>query len=247
MFDKLKAATIHLLLSAIVIGSFLLLVYFIWYPYPFYITEGLSHITLILLGVDLVLGPVMTLVLYKKGKKYLLFDLAIVIAIQFSAFIYGAMTIAEGRPVYIVFATDVYKTVPPAMIDINTLKDKSLNYSLFSKPIYIYATAPKDPKKREELMWSTLEGGKDIELLPQYYQSYQENFSAITQKKGSYNYNKKLKTESILNKQLRTALKKQNLKKEQIGLFPLFGNEKKVIAIVNMENGNIVDFLNTAP
>ena len=124
MLDKLKASAIHLLISAIIIGFFLLIVYFLWYPYPLYITEGLSQITIILLGVNLVLGPVMTFILYKKGKKYLLFDLSIVIAIQLSAFAYGAMTIAEGRPVYIVFATDIFKTVPHAMIDINTLKDK---------------------------------------------------------------------------------------------------------------------------
>ena len=190
MYDKLKAAGLHLLISAIVIGSFLLIVYFIWYPYPFYITEGLSHITIILLGVDLVLGPLMTLILYRKGKKYWLFDLSIVLILQLSAFAYGAVTIAEGRPVYIVFATDVFKTVPSSMIDRSTLKDKSLDYSLFSRPIYIYATVPNDPKEREKLMWSALQEGKDIEVLPHYYQNYQANLSSVIKKKDGYDYQK---------------------------------------------------------
>ena len=232
MLDKLKASGLHLLISALFIGSFLLVVYLLWYPYPLYITEGLSQITIILLGVDLVLGPIMTLILYKKGKKYLLLDLSIVVAIQFGAFIYGAITIADGRPVYIVFATDVFKTVSPSMIDISTLKDDTLRYSLFSKPIYIYATAPSDRQKRTELMWSTLSGGKDIEQLPEYYQNYQQNLAAVQAKNNSSNYKNKV----ALNTEL-----------EQAGLYPFIGNEKMGIVLINLENGKILDYLNAIP
>ena len=245
MYDKLKAAGLHLLVSAIVIGSFLLIVYFIWYPYPFYITEGLSHITIILLGVDLVLGPLMTLILYRKGKKYWLFDLSIVLILQLSAFAYGAVTIAEGRPVYIVFATDVFKTVPPSMIDRSTLKDKSLDYSLFSRPIYIYATAPSDPKEREKLMWSTLQEGKDIEVLPHYYQNYQAHLFHIIQRNEGYKYYKKIKINDVLNRQYKTILIKHGLTQEQIGLFTLLGHEKEVIVIINLNDGIIIGMLDT--
>ncbi len=69
ILDKFKASAIHLTISAIIIGVFLFLVYSIWYPYPLYVTEGLSEITIILLGVDLVLGPIMTLILYRKDKN----------------------------------------------------------------------------------------------------------------------------------------------------------------------------------
>ncbi len=244
MYNKLKAAGLHLLISAIVIGSFLLIVYFIWYPYPFYITEGLSHITIILLGVDLVLGPLMTLILYRKGKKYWLFDLSIVLILQLSAFAYGAVTIAEGRPVYIVFATDVFKTVPPSLIDTHDLKDKSLDYSLLSTPIYIYAIAPSDPKEREKLMWSALEEGKDIELLPEYYQNYQANLFHIIQRKEGYKYYKKIKINDELNHQYKAILIKHDLTEEQSGLFTLFGNEKEVIVMVNLNNGKIIGMLN---
>ncbi len=240
--DKVKASGVHLFLSAIIIGFFLLIVYFLWYPYPLYITEGLSQITLILLGVDLVLGPIMTFILYKKGKKYLLLDLSIVVAIQFCAFIYGAITIADGRPAYLVFATDVYKTVSPSMIDINTLKNKKLKYSLFSGPIYIYATAPDDPKERESLMWSTLSGGKDIEQLPKYYQHYTSNLSLI--RKKNRNYEKKLKQSPDLKKQLIEIRKKNLLSAEQTGLYPFAGNKKRIVVVINLDNGKLLDYLN---
>lgn len=247
MWDKIKAASLHLFFSAIIIGAFLLIVYFVWYPYPLYITEGLSQITIILLGVDLVLGPIMTLILFKKGKKYLLFDIAIVITIQLSAFLYGAYTIANGRPVYIVFATDAFKTVSPAMIDISTLNDKNLQYSLFSKPIYVYASAPEDVEKRNELMWSVLSGGKDVEQLPHYYQNYENTLTSVRNKSGSYGYEKQIQQNLELRKQMAALKSLHKINDNRIGLFPFFGNKKDAIALIDLNNGRIIDYLDAMP
>ncbi len=247
MLEKLKASGLHLLISAIIIGVFLLLVFFVWYPYPFYITEGLSHIILILLGVDLILGPVMTLILYKKGKKNLYIDLSIIIIIQLSAFIFGAITVSDGRPAYIVFATDAFKTVSPPMIDISTLKNRELKYSLFSGPIYIYATAPSNPEAHKKLLWSTLSGGKDIEQLPEYYQNYEQMLSYVQEKNNTYGYEKKLASSSKLVQELSANIGKNNLNSDKFGLYPFFGNKKNVIAIVNLDNGKIIGYLNSIP
>ncbi len=245
MLDKIKAAGLHLFLSALIIFSFLAIVYFVWYPYPFYITEGLSYIIIILLGVDLVLGPVMTLILYKKKKKYLLLDLSIIIIIQSSAFIYGAMTIADGRPVYIVFATDVYKSVSPSMIDINTIKYPRLKYSFFSKPIYIYATAPQDPAERTKLLWDTLSGGNDIEQLPKYYQEYKLNLKLVREKK--YSYKKQLLKNPELNQKLENTLNSHKLTVDEIGLYPFMGNEQAVVVVISLKSGRIIDYLPLSP
>ncbi len=98
---RLKAAGVHMVLSIL---AFLVVLYFIlfsWYPAPhFSITGGWQGVR-IMLFVDLVLGPLMTLILFNPGKRVLLIamDLAIIAAIQISAFIWGVFTVHSQRPV----------------------------------------------------------------------------------------------------------------------------------------------------
>lgn len=238
--DRFRAFTIHLFFSALITGFFLLIVYFIWYPFPLYITEDLSKITLIFLGSVLIIGPVLTLIVYKKGKKYLWLDLTIIITIQLSAFLYGATIFANARPVYIVFAVDVFKTISPAVIDLNSLKDQTLKYSLFSKPIYIYATAPSDPKKRTELMWHTLSGGKDIEQLPEYYQSYKKNLPLVIKKQ--IHYTKLFKNNPDLRIKINRLLNKEEYTLNNTAALPFFRKNKNSIVIINKHNGKIIGY-----
>ncbi len=244
--EKLKASGIHLLFSLLIIGIFLLIVYFIWYPYPLYITEGVSKITLLLSGVSLIAGPLLTFIIYKKNKKYLLLDLLVIIVLQLSAFLYGAFVIAQGRPVYIVFATDVFKTVAPNTIDIGSLNNQDLKYSLFSGPVYVYASAPTDPKKRSELLLSTLSGGKDIEKLPEYYQDHKQQLFMV-QRKNNIAYINKLHAYPQLYIQLTRIQKKNHLNNNTTGLYAFFGYKKTAIAVVNLKDGEIVDYLDIAP
>jgi hypothetical protein len=64
--DKLKAASIHLAISAFILAAFLLIVFSVWYPAPFADISGLNNLLAVLIGVDLVLGPLLTFIVFKK-------------------------------------------------------------------------------------------------------------------------------------------------------------------------------------
>lgn len=245
--QKLIASVIHLAVSFAIIGCFLLIVFFIWYPDPFYLSEGLSQITIILLGVDLALGPLMTFVVYRKGKKYLYFDLFIIAFLQFGAFLYGAHTIYEGRPVYLVFSIDMFKTVSQPMLkqeEINKLPD-NLKFSLFSRPVYIYTELPADPKKHSDLLWKSLEQGIDIVQLPEYYQDYSKQLRAVAKEKHRYEslFHHSPDLKAIFVKKLSNL----GLSTSEIGLYPFHGKEKSLIVIIKLSDGHIVDYLNVTP
>lgn len=105
-----KASAIHLSLSAIVLAAIAAVVVFRWYP------PGLFHIaradTLLVLigGVDLVLGPLLTLIVYTQGKKGLRFDLTVIALLQLAALVYGLNTVWQSRPVFLV-ASDTRLTL----------------------------------------------------------------------------------------------------------------------------------------
>ena len=101
---RIKAAGNQLLISAIVAVLGLGLVFLVWHPTPLQKAVGVTNIFLMMLGIDVVLGPLFTLlVASSKEKKTLKFDLSIIAVVQLTAYLYGMHSIAVSRPVYIAF------------------------------------------------------------------------------------------------------------------------------------------------
>ena len=97
---RLKAALIHLLSSVLIFGIVIGAMTSIWYPWPYYEINGLFQGLRITAGVDLILGPSLTLLLFnqKKTRRALQLDLTLVAVIQLIALSYGVFTIYEQRP-----------------------------------------------------------------------------------------------------------------------------------------------------
>ena len=74
---RIKAFLIHLGISLVILFVLLYLLVFVWYPPPLFAADGGMQGLKIILGVDLVLGPLLTLMVYNpaKGWKRLKFDL----------------------------------------------------------------------------------------------------------------------------------------------------------------------------
>ena len=85
----------HLSISATVVGFFLAVIFFLWYPPPYFEIAGAEGVVQILIGVDLILGPLLTLLLYRPGKPGVIFDLSFIALIQLSALIYGVTIIYQ--------------------------------------------------------------------------------------------------------------------------------------------------------
>ena len=82
------------------------LVFFVWYPLPLAKAVGVTHIFLMMLTIDVIIGPLLSLLVYKEGKKSLKFDLMVIIIIQLSALCYGIYSIEQGRPAWLVYNVD---------------------------------------------------------------------------------------------------------------------------------------------
>ncbi len=103
---RIKAFLMHLAVSAVIALLAVLLVFQIWYPAPLHEALGVTDIFLLLPLVDVILGPLLTLLVFKLGKKTLIMDLAVIACLQLAALGYGLWTVAEGRPAWIVYNAD---------------------------------------------------------------------------------------------------------------------------------------------
>ena len=111
--ERLKASGLHLAISLCIASAAALLVFTVWYPYPYREVSGGRELFVILTSVDVVLGPLITLAIFNRRKsvRELTLDLSLVAMIQLAALAYGLWTVAVARPVHLVFEFDRLRVV----------------------------------------------------------------------------------------------------------------------------------------
>src|SRR5689334_11075539 len=97
---RLAAFGLHVLGSACALTLVLGLLWLGWYRWPGWYLTTVTHIVVILIPVDLLLGPALTLVIANpaKPRRELARDIGIIVAVQLIALAYGATTLWSGRP-----------------------------------------------------------------------------------------------------------------------------------------------------
>lgn len=174
--SRWKASGIHLLLSVAIVGSVLLFMLATWYPGSLFRAAGGSHLVFILASVDVTIGPLLTAIVFKSGKKSLRFDLSVIAILQIAALIYGVQTVYQARPIYFVFAVDRFEVVTAKDIDpadLAKVTRPEFSRLPLGSPRFIAAEMPTDPKLSNELLGSAL-SGKDLQMFPQYYVEYSQ-------------------------------------------------------------------------
>lgn len=111
--DRVKASGIHLGISLIIALLAALLVFGLWYPYPYREMSGGRELFLIVVMVDVILGPLITLAVFNRAKpvRELKRDLTLVALLQLAALGYGMWTVFVARPVHMVFEYDRFRVV----------------------------------------------------------------------------------------------------------------------------------------
>ena len=174
--SRWKASGLHFLLSVAVAAAVLTFMLLVWYPRPLFEAAGGDRLIFILVAVDVTLGPLITLIIFKEGKKGLKFDLAFIATVQVAALAYGMHTVYLARPVYLVFTKDRFDLVSAKDLDPEDLgKAKRAEFGQLplGRPRYIAAVPPADAAARSKLLDSALQG-KDLQMYPQYYVPYED-------------------------------------------------------------------------
>lgn len=114
--NRFKAAGIHLTLSFFIVVTVLIAMYFLWYPGEYFSLMGGETLIKLIGFVDVFLGPLLTFVIFKAGKKSLRFDLFCIGILQIAALSYGVYVMFSARPIFTVFNKNAFQI--PAVVDI---------------------------------------------------------------------------------------------------------------------------------
>src|SRR5215469_1302340 len=119
MSFRLSVFTAHLLGSASVLTLVLGALYLGWYRWPGWYLTSVLHVVGIVVLVDLVVGPTLTLIVAnpRKARRVFARDVAIIVAVQLAALVYGTVTLWNGRPLYYTFSADRLEIVQASDIE----------------------------------------------------------------------------------------------------------------------------------
>lgn len=109
--SRWKAFAIHFSMSLAVFIPLLAIILLVWYPGILFSIDGGWAGLRIVIGVDLVLGPLLTLVVFKAGKKGLRFDLTCIAVAQIACMAAGMWIVYKERPIALVLAYDTFYTL----------------------------------------------------------------------------------------------------------------------------------------
>ncbi|MDC8015822.1 TfpX/TfpZ family type IV pilin accessory protein [Tahibacter soli] len=239
--SRWKAASIHLLCSvalAVLAGA---LVFGLWFPPPYFHAAGGDRLVLILIGVDLVVGPLLTLIIFRSGKRGLRFDLACIGLVQVAALVYGLSIITASRPAFVVATIRRFIVVPANALDENDLAQAptpDLRRLPWLGPKLISAQVPEDAQARNEIMQATL-AGKDIDRLPKYYAPIEAIEEQL--KRRAKPLTRLIDQNPEANRPVVEAgLKKFGRALERTGYMPLVTARGELVMLVDLDTGKTV-------
>lgn len=173
--DRLRASFIHLGISLGIAALAALLVFGLWYPYPYRDVSGGRALFLIMVSVDVVLGPLVTLTVFdrRKPRNVLARDLGVVGAIQLAALAYGLWAMSVARPVHLVFEYDRFRVVHAVEITPEQLSQapRDLRQMPLTGPT-ILALRPFRDAQEESVATLTALAGQSLAAQPGLWQAY---------------------------------------------------------------------------
>jgi len=244
--SRYRASLIHLLISAFLVSNVIGIVFWAWYPAPAFEAVGAFSLIRLLIGVDLVIGPLLTLIVYKHGKPGLKFDLTVIALVQISALVYGTSRLYAERPEYLVFAIDRLEFVSGKRIDRSELRYDQLRTKPFAELVHVFARPPEDPAEFQRYLNSVaFDGQPDLEARPEYWEPWTAGADII---RGTIKSLDDIRTTSARDEEnIRKAINEYSAAHPDLGVIPIGGIEEDIGLILDRETLEILGILYVDP
>ena len=228
------AASTHMLGSMVVALLAGMLVFGLWYPYPYRELAGGREIFLLIVVVDVICGPLLTLVFYNpaKPRAELWRDLGLVVLIQLAALGYGLHVVWQARPAYLVQEVDRFKVITLPELDAAEVDalPPALRLRSISGPLTVAIREPKDAEEQKKVLFESVQGGRDYAERPEFYIPY-EGDAALKSLKRAKPLSVFLQKQPSQEAAARELLAEKRLDMNQLMYLPVVGRQDWVAVL----------------
>ena len=173
--NRVHAFLIHLGISLAIFAVLAYLVVQIWYPDFFFQTDGGWQGLRLLLGVDLVLGPLLTLIVFRAGKRGLRFDLTAIGVVQVVCLSAGIWIVHGERPLAIVYVDgSFYSVTAQSFKEVNSPVPE-LDALPGPYPKWVSVKLPKDYDEQSAVRGEMLRSNRTLSTLSDRYAPFDVN------------------------------------------------------------------------
>jgi hypothetical protein len=181
--EKLLATGIHFLVTLFLAAIAAALVFLVWFPDPMQAMIGGTQLFMLVVGCDLALGPLISLVIYnsRKSRRELVMDYSVVGAVQIAALVYGVFILAGTRPVYVAFSKDRLEVVTARDIsekELEAAKDPYRSLPV-TGPRFVAVAVPAP--EQSDAMLESLKGNEE-HTRPRFYTAYESQLAQIRER-----------------------------------------------------------------
>jgi len=162
--SKARAFAIHAALSAAVFAAVIYVVLALWFPQPYFRIDGGLAMIALAAAVDLVIGPLITLLVYRPLRRDNAINFAMIAFLQAAALTWGVQVLYSQRPLYVAYVGGPVRTFFPvteALIR-STPPAAELRARLKGHPPLVFIPLSSDPAQARAMLMSALMGGPSL-------------------------------------------------------------------------------------
>ena len=176
--NRYQAFAVHLIISAIIFIILAAIIIYIWYPgFLFWADGGWQGIRLIA-GVDFIIGPILTLLVYRLDKPGLKMDLLLIALVQLICLAGGTWLVYKERPIAIIYANSAFHTMSANSFEFHDLDSKSALTMDNKIPAWVYVELPQEKTARSKILMSQIQDGP-VHVRTKLYRPFYENLQYV--------------------------------------------------------------------
>ncbi|HEU4780860.1 MAG TPA: hypothetical protein VFS58_13340 [Steroidobacteraceae bacterium] len=245
--EKFVATAIHFLVTLSLAAVAAALVFLVWFPNPLETMIGGTELFMLVVGCDLALGPLVSLVIYnsKKSRGKLILDYSLFGAVQIAALVYGVYILAGTRPLYIAFSTDRLEVVTARDLsdkELAAARDPAYSTRTFTGPRFIGIDVPL--RDYNDAVLEALKGNEE-HMRPKFYVPYESQLARIrTRARGIDELAQKMADKKPL---LDEAMRGVSIPAERVRWLPVHHFKGFWTALIDIDDGKPVAYVNFDP
>jgi hypothetical protein len=240
--NRRAASAAHFALVAAILAGVFVLTYAWWYPKGLFMSARGFDLFLLIAATNLVVGPLLTFIVYVPGKKGLAFDLAVIAVLQAAALAYGLHVLHESRPVFLVFVKDRFELVRANGIPQPHLeRARSTPYAEFpiDGPRLVGALLPLDPAERQRIVIATITTiGLDLHHFPHLYVPYDAVRPEVRAHAASLARLRELNPGA--SREIDRLVAASGLPEAALGFLPMRAGKTDLAAIIDLKSGDLL-------
>ena len=242
LMQRARASMLHFFICVAVAFCATIPLIFWLYPAPFFQAAGGLHLLGLVVVIDVVIGPLLTFLVFDRDKKSLKTDLSTIACLQLVALLYGLYVTAMSRPVFMTYVVDRYEMVSAADVDEIEFQKApaSLKKPRWGHPEIAYAEQPADQEERSTIMFSAL-SGIDLNRLFRYYKEADMAKPKILEKA------KPVKNLNLYNKAETVQDAIGPYTKRNLAYVPVQGRRRDLTALIDASSGDLIRVVDLRP